>query len=132
MTWFWYTSLYVQMINITYAIKFLYSNQMRFFMGWTVVNIENMNKWLQNKDVRIWKRIMLLLCEVGSRMSTYNISHSLGIRSTSARRTLLKLRVDHQVHNEKKDKKELWRITKPGVKRVRSMQKKGLLPERDR
>ena len=96
------------------------------------MRVEDMKKWLRDKDVKIWKRILLFLCEVGSGKSTYDISCPLGIRRTSTRRTLLKLRVDHQVHNEIKDKKELWRITKPGVKRVRSMQKKGLLPERDR
>ena len=96
------------------------------------MDIEEIRKWLKNKEIRIWKRVMLLLCETGKAMSTREISVALGIRRSSALRTLKKIRVSHQVDNERKNKKELWSITKPGKNLVRKMQKKKLLPERDR
>ena len=96
------------------------------------MNVEELREWLKNKEIRIWKRVMLLLCETGKPMSTREISVALGIRRSSALRTLKKIRVDHVIGNEIKNKKELWSITRTGQILVRRMQKKKLLPERDR
>lgn len=95
------------------------------------MNVEGLKKWLKNKDVRIWKRILLLLCETGKPMTNKKIGIALGVRRTSTWRTLKKLRVTHQVNSEKKDNVTMWSITPAGKKEVRKMQKKNLLPKRD-
>ena len=98
------------------------------------MKVEEIKRWLKNKETRIWRRALLLLCETGKPMTNREVGGMLGIQRTSAWRTLKTLQIHSKVKSEKKKKQNtiLWKITPYGIKEVRELQEKGLLPKREK
>ncbi len=76
-------------------------------------------------------RELLLLCEVGEPMTLSEFTDALRIPRSSAWRALKILELKYWIKLDKKGKKMKWVITDTGIKIVRNMQKKRLLPKRD-
>ena len=95
------------------------------------MSIEELKKWLKKKEVRTWKRILLLLCETGESLPGRDIASAVGIHRPSAWRTLKILQIHSQVKPEMKKNTMYWHITPRGRKDVRRWQETGFLPRRD-
>ena len=93
--------------------------------------IIEIQKWLRDKSIRIWKRSLFLLFDAGS-MSFDEIAKIIGANRVSVYRTLKKLEVSCTVKSKKKNNKLLWAITDYGEDQIRKMQKEGMVPSRKR
>ena len=94
---------------------------------------KEMRAWLQNKNVRQWRRVLFLLRVDGGRMPTGDIAFTLRTAPCIVRRVLKKMRISNcirEIRERKKGKIALsWEITDRGQKEVRRAQKNGIIPK---
>ena len=89
------------------------------------MTLEELRKWIRNKNVRIWKRSLYLLYEDGP-LSLSDISTDLDSDPSGNERQLKKMAINHWVKREK----HKWYITETGVNKVEAYQKFGTMPSR--
>lgn len=96
------------------------------------MKIEEIKKWLKDKSVRMWKRALFWLCDVGEPKLVGEVGVALGVKRQSAYRMLRRLEIHHYVKSEKKSNRLIWNVTERGKREIRKMKKKGLVPSHDR
>ena len=89
------------------------------------LNKEELRKWYENKEIRVWRRAVFLLYHEGE-MSNREIADTLGADRRGVRRTLSKVQMGqpHQVIF----KNHKWSITPHGITIVEYGQKNGKFP----
>ena len=85
---------------------------------------EELQKWLKDKSVKRWKRVLLFMYDEGGPMSFDEIA--VGIY-----RLMKKLEVANWVVKSK-EKPKKWILTNFGEESLFSLQKIGRIPKRDR
>jgi len=95
--------------------------------------IRKIRAWLQNKDIRQWRRCMLLLYLQGELMPTKDIVWTLRGNHASVFRTLKKLEVGSYVKSKRLTKKGkvalTWTLKPLGEREVLRCQRSGIIPD---
>ncbi|PNX49793.1 MAG: hypothetical protein BV457_00485 [Thermoplasmata archaeon M9B1D] len=90
-----------------------------------MMTLEELRKWVKNKQIRIWRRALFLLYSDGS-LSLSEISYDLNADRSGVERQLKKMAIDHWVRR----KNHKWEITDTGITKVKNDQKYGSMPTR--
>ena len=85
-------------------------------------------KWLKNKNVKAYKRVLYRLYKYGAPMSTLDIASDIQGNKSSVWRTLRHLEVDSAVKSIKKRNRVTWMLKPRGEKEVRRMIKGKRIP----
>lgn len=94
------------------------------------MEIEELKKWLRDKSVRRWKRILFLMYDEGEPMSFDEIAESIGANRSSVYRLLKKLEIEGVIKSEEKKKHKVWILTNKGEMELFSLQKRDMIPTR--
>ena len=93
------------------------------------MKVDELKKWLRNKSVKRWKRILLLMYDEGEPMSFDEIAEIIDADRANVYRLMKKLEIDGWVTYEKE--KHNWILTHRGEETLFSLQKKGEIPTRE-
>ena len=92
---------------------------------------EELQKWLKDKSVKRWKRVLLFMYDEGGPMSFDEIAENIGADRVGIYRLMKKLEVANWVVKSK-EKPKKWILTNFGEESLFSLQKIGRIPKRDR
>ena len=84
---------------------------------------EEINYWLKNKNIRVWRRALYLLY-TEEPLPLYSISETLSTDPAGTERQLKKMQIDHWVVR----KNHKWHITSTGERKVENDKKYGTMP----
>lgn len=87
-------------------------------------------KWLKDKSVKRWKRVLLFMYDEGGPLSFDEIAESIGADRSGIYRLMKKLEASNWVVKSKKKPKK-WILTNNGEESLFSLQKIGRIPTPD-
>lgn len=94
--------------------------------------VERIRKWLRNKNVRQWRRVLLLLYAQGEPMHTQGIADMLQASHGTIYKVLRKMVISgsvKEIRERKKGKVVLtWELSDHGQKELRRCQKNKIIP----